>query len=54
MGNFSAVYVRVEGAEETDLGFHQLGADTLEAALEEGNQLDQDMPRRSSRAPGDG
>jgi hypothetical protein len=35
VGNFSAVYVKVEGAEETDLGFHHLAADTLEAALEE-------------------
>ncbi len=35
MGNFSAVYVKVNGTEETDLGFHHLAADTLEAALEE-------------------
>jgi hypothetical protein len=35
VGDFSAVYVKVEGLEETDLGHQMLAADTLEGALEE-------------------
>lgn len=35
MGDFSAVFANVDGAKETDLGFHQLSADTLTGALAE-------------------
>ncbi len=39
MGDFSAVFVKVDGLDETDLGFHHLGADTLKEAKEEARAL---------------
>ncbi|MBV9153178.1 MAG: hypothetical protein JO204_15535 [Alphaproteobacteria bacterium] len=35
MSDFSAVYAKLDGLEETDLGQHMLSADSLEAAVEE-------------------
>ena len=35
MGDFSAIFVKVDGTDETDLGQHFLNAETLEAAVEE-------------------
>ena len=35
MGDYSAVYIKAEGSEETDLALHYLIADTLGAAVEE-------------------
>lgn len=35
MGDFSAVYIKLDGMEEIDLGLHKLGAEALEAAIEE-------------------
>jgi hypothetical protein len=35
VGDFSAVFVKIDGLEETDLGHHQLAAETLDAAIEE-------------------
>ena len=35
MGNYTAVFVKLDGLEETDLGLRQLQSDTFGAALEE-------------------
>jgi hypothetical protein len=38
MGEYSAVYIKTEGLEETDLGLHHLLADALDAAVEEATE----------------
>jgi hypothetical protein len=35
MGNFSAVYVKLDGPNETNLGQHPLSANTVKAAIRE-------------------
>jgi imidazolonepropionase-like amidohydrolase len=35
VGDFSAVYVKLDGPEEIDLGQHFLGATSLDAAIKE-------------------
>ena len=35
MSQYSAVFLRVDGAEEANLGYHDLAADTVDGAIEE-------------------